>query len=225
MSLKSKFCAKCGKPSKVADNFCVECFLELHPIRIPSKASIKYCTKCGAVWSRGLWIKASKKIENYLLKSIIEKIKLPDGVKLVKADILKTGSQGKLKITLQLGNSRLVEEYNAQLIIEKFCCPACSRETSSSHLAKLQLRANKDVKKFVEEVSKLAKKRGKFIVKAEEQKQGIDLYISTKEAAMSLANSIKKKLNCRMRMSTKQHGWDRMRNKPLTKVTILLRER
>jgi nonsense-mediated mRNA decay protein 3 len=225
MSLKSRFCAKCGKAGKSVGSLCADCFLEIHPIRIPKKISIRYCTKCGSVWSEGIWIKPSKSIDEYLLRKIIDKIKIPEEIKLLEANIIKKGVNGELKITLKFGDSRLVERYDIQLITEKFCCPACSREKSSTHLAKLQLRTDKNVKKFVEDASKIAKKIGKYVVKAEEQKQGIDLYISTKDAAMSLANSVKKKLNCRMKMSTKQHGWDRMRNKPLTKLTILLRER
>lgn len=223
MSLKSRFCAKCGTSAK--DSLCADCFLEMHPIRIPRKTVIKYCTKCGSVFSDGIWIKPSKSLEKYLLRRVIDRLKLPEGIELIEANIIKKGAQGKLKFTFKFGDSRLVEEYNAQLILDKSCCPECSREISTSWLAKLQLRTDKDVKSFVEIASKLAKKRGKFIVKAEEQRQGIDLYISSKDIAMRLVNSFKKKLNCRMKMSTKQHGWDRARSKPLTKVTILLRER
>lgn len=222
MSLKSKFCAKCGK---AGTSLCHDCFLDMHPIKIPSKTSIRYCTKCNSVWLGGLWIKAAKPIEKYLLRKVIDKIKLPEGAEVIKAEILKTGALGKLKITLKLGNSKLVEEYNTQLIIEKFCCPPCSREKSSTYLAKLQLRTDKNVIEFIKKTSKIVREKGRYVTKAEEQTQGIDFYISSKDVATSLANKIKKELKCRMKKSTRQHGWDRMRNKPLTKLTILLKTR
>ncbi len=225
MDLKSKFCAKCGKSvSDLIDNLCAECFLEIHLIDIPKKTSIRHCTKCNSVWSGGLWVKASKSIEGYLLRRVIDKIKLPEEVEIIEANILKKGPQGKLKITLKLGDFRIVKEYNSQLIIERYCCPECSRERASSYLAIIQLRTNKDVASFVKKASKIVSRKTR-IIKAEEQKQGIDLYVSSREVAMSLANEIKKKLNCRMIYSVKQYGWDRIRSKPLTKLTVLLREK
>lgn len=227
MSLKSRFCAKCGKSvDNPVDNFCADCFLEQNAVSIPNKTSIRFCTKCNSVWLEGVWIKAANPPEDYLLKRVIDRIRLPEEVKLAEAEIVKMGKNGELKIILQLEKAKIEHIYNAQLIIDKYCCPECSREITTKYLAILQLRTDKDVSEFVKKVSRIASGSSrKQITKAQECLQGIDFYIASKEVARSIANEIKKRFKCKMTTSTKQHGWDRIRNRALTKLTILLRER
>lgn len=227
MGLKDKFCAKCGKAAdSLGDNLCAGCFLAEHPVSVPSKTSIRYCVKCKSVWLGGVWVEMSQPVENYLIQKIVDRIKLPEGIELTKAEIIKTGMQGKIKLILQQGKSASEQEINTQILIEKYCCPECSREKTTKYLAILQLRTDKDVLEFVKRVSRIVSKSGKKqVVKAEECLRGIDFYIASKEVARNIANEIKKKFNCRMSTSTKQHGWDRMKNRPLTKLTILLREK
>lgn len=227
MSLKSRFCAKCGKSTdEIINNFCAGCFVEEHAISIPNKISIRFCTKCSSVWQDGVWIKAENSPEDYLLKRVINRIQLPEEVNLAEAEIVEMGKNGRLKIVLQLEKARIERTYNVQLTIEKYCCPECSREKTTKHLAILQLRTGKDVSEFVKKVSRIAGGRGKKqITKAQECLQGIDFYIASKEVARNIANEIKKEFKCKMTISTKQHGWDKLRNRALTKLTILLRER
>ncbi len=225
MTLKSRFCAKCGvSTDKLADGLCAECFLANHVITIPKKTSIRHCTICNSVWLGGIWIKAEEPLETYLMRRVIERIKLPRNTTITDAEIKKLGAKGKLKLLLRIGNSEIEKEYITQLTIEKFCCPECSRENSTSYLAIVQIRTDKDVEAFVKKASRMFTKKAKLI-KAEERKQGIDLYLDRKDIAKSVAMEARKRLNCKMTLSSKQHGWDKIRSKPLTKLTILLRER
>lgn len=225
MSLKSLFCASCGKmQDALVGGLCHGCFLRKNPISTPRQTSIRYCTQCNSVWLGGVWIKAAEPIENYLLRMVVSRIKVPEEVALANVEMKQLGKMGMLAVTLRFGESEITVEKRAQLVIEKYCCPECSREKETTYLAIIQLRTEKDVPKFVKDASRIIT-RGAKLVKAEEQPSGIDLYLSDKNAAMSAAIEVRRKLNCKMKTSEKQFGWDRDRCRPLTKKTICLRER
>ncbi len=56
MSIKSKFCAKCGRVAVLVDGICTDCRLGESAIDVPKNATLRICKSCGAVDFEGLWI-------------------------------------------------------------------------------------------------------------------------------------------------------------------------
>lgn len=223
MSIKTRFCASCGKEAELLDNLCADCFFEQKEAKVPRRVSIRYCTKCKSIWFGGTWIKINKPAEDYLIKLVKNKLSLPEGISLDKIEILKAGKEGELLITFKVLNKKVSKKYFTKLLVEKYCCPDCSSQSSRDYKAKIQVR-EPDLQ--LDNVIKIIQKGArKAFMRAEEMKNGADFYFSNQSASKDIARKLKKKFNYRMSESVSQYSWDRTKDRPLYRLTILLKKR
>jgi NMD protein affecting ribosome stability and mRNA decay len=61
------------------------------------------------------------------------------------------------------------------------------------------------------------------ILKIDEQNAGIDVYMSGKEPARHLASELKKKFKLTRKETFEEYSWNQMKNRPKTRVVILLK--
>lgn len=226
MALKTRFCVKCGKETKkLVDGYCAECFFKNKGIVAPKKLSIQVCQRCKAIKWHGIWTKAEYSPEHYLAQELISKIKIPDEAELEKAKITKFAKNGEIEVTISLLGKKFVQRKQIIFDVVKGTCKNCSRFLAKTHKVKIQLRTEKKVEPFVMEALKFSEKYQSNIIKFEKQKRGVDIYLSNKEAGKHLAYELRNKFNCKMSESIEQYGWNKSKNRPLTRTTYLVKQR
>lgn len=217
---------KCGKETKkLIDGLCAECYFKSYGITAPKRLSVQVCSRCGAIKWRGMWTKSDFPPEYYLTHDLISKIKVPKEAELENVKITKLGKQGEVKINISVLGKKFTQQKQIALEILKGVCKDCSRYLARAPKAILQLRTERNVEDFRKDVLNFSKKYRSNIIKIEEQKKGLDINLSNKEAGKHLASELRKEFNCKMSESVKQYGWDKAKNRPLTRVTFLLKQR
>ena len=226
MSLKSRFCPKCGKETeKLLDSLCSSCYSGKPNVKVPNQKNVLQCVKCDMIYNKGFWTRPKKDIESYLIKRIRESIRLPDGETLVDVKLLELGKDAELLIRSEVGDEKLERTINGKFEIKKYCCPACSREQGIDYTAKLQLRATKDHAKFVEEALSYIREAAPKVSKVEPMLKGVDVYLVNQRLAKQAARRIKKHLEVTMRESYRNYSWDHENDRPKRRITILLKQK
>lgn len=224
MSIKTKFCVRCGKEKKkLIDGLCADCYFQKHGISVPKKVSIQVCAHCNAIKWHGLWTKTEFPPEYYLAHSLINKIKIPAEAELEDVEIKKTGKNGIVEITISLLGKKFKQEKQVFLEIQKGVCKNCARHLARTPKVIIQIRAKQNISKLIENALSFSKKYSSNIIKVEQQKTGIDIFLSNKEAGKHLAYELRNEFSCKISESAKQYGWNKSKNRPLMKVTYLLK--
>jgi len=225
MALKTRFCVKCGKETKkLIDGFCAECYFKESGIKIPKRLSVQICSRCNAIKWRGMWTKTDLSPDYYLTHDLISKIKLPKDAELEDVKIKKLGKKGLIEITISILGKKFTQQKSVSIEILRGTCKDCSRHLARTPKTIIQMRTHTDIEKFKRDVIEFSNMYQSNIIKVEEQKKGLDIYLSNKEAGKHLAYDLRKKFKCKMSESAKQYGWDKSKNRPLTRVTYLLKQ-
>ena len=226
MSIKSRFCPECGKETEtLIDSLCSDCYSGKPNVKIPNQKNVLLCVKCDQVFNRGFWTKGMKTPEEYLKERLENSIKLPDGERLISTELLEVGKEGIVRIVSKRENKKLIREVKGKFEIKKYCCPVCSRESGVDYTAKLQLRSNKNPKKFVEEALEYIKAASPKIAKVESVLRGADILLVNQHIAKNAARRIMKHFNCSIKQSVRNYGWDTEKDKPKGRITILLKQK
>lgn len=170
------FCPRCGKKTKNL-GLCVNCYLDLNPIYIKN-FSIFQCPKCSRFFYK-TWN------ENIDPMQIIRNIKLPDDtqgkITISEQVISKDKLDFSVKIFGKYNDENFEKEISGSAKIIKKICDVCRKTSSGYYEAILQFRGNeKHVKNGFKFIDK------KFISKIEEVKNGVDVYLISKDFANSL---------------------------------------
>jgi len=221
MALKTRFCAKCGKETaSTIGGLCTSCYLANNKIKIPRSITLKVCPKCGATRWRGVWVKADRSTESYFKQLIEQKVKIPKEARLQSIEISKAGKLGEVKVTVAVLGDLMVLDKRAELLMEKFACPNCSRQ-NAEWAAKIQLRSGREIS--VDEVLAMASKHRARITKTEQKKSGVDIYFFARSPANQLAKALAKRFGLGVKKSYEQHGHDFDTGKPKHREIISLR--
>lgn len=203
-------CPKCGITNDKAQfigPFCIKC----SPIRVeaPREFSIELCTKCGKMRLAREWVKYEDEIINKLFKRKCRgdffKVEYDTKTETATFFIEKEGSIFKIE--------RVVKYQPVKSI-----CLECTRKGSNYFEAIIQLRGRPErIAKYEKLLSESLKEKGTFINKAEDLKEGKDLYIGSTKAVLSLFHE----LGLRTVISRKLHGVKQ--GKRIYRTTFLLR--
>ena len=220
MSIKSRFCPECGKTvEKLYESKCIDCYAENSNVKIPNKKNVLFCVKCEQIFNNGFWTNGDS--DKILLNRIKKSVILPEKELMisVKFDEKNEGVIVKSKLESAI-IKRLVK---GKFEVKKYCCPACSREMGVDYLAKLQLRS-KDPN-FVENSLNYIRSSKPKISKVEYVAAGADIYLVNQQIARQASRRIKKHFNCHIKASYKAYGWDKEKDKPKQRITILLKQK
>ncbi|MBU1030271.1 MAG: NMD3-related protein [Nanoarchaeota archaeon] len=208
-----RFCPVCGK------NIDQGTFCDEHKqIEFDfKKITIEVCP-CKKYFYRSRWIKYNH-VKEAVLKIAEDKIKanveINDNIKDFKA-APKTKDDGELEV---IHKNKI---FNVPYKIRIKICPNCSRQKSSYFEAVLQLRSkNQEIINYVDEQ---IMKKEVFIMKTEELKNGVDIYLSSKKFAMSLGKKLKKIFNGELQITKKLHTFDKQKSKHVHRYSVCFKK-
>ena len=223
MSKKTRFCANCGKETnKLVDNLCSNCYIEAKEVKVPKRLIQKICSKCDAIFAQGVWIKSKKSLEANLNEKLKKKLKLPESEKLKAVEVDLKNSRARIKTSVLDKEFDLNQKVNIEII--KQLCFECRALSSKQHKIKIQLRFNKFSSALVEKALTFTKQKKKFIQKVEEYRNGLDIFMKNPGVANTLARKLAREFNCKMSRTVEQYGWNKQKNRPLHRHSILLRQ-
>lgn len=194
------FCVECGKKGKTYNGLCIDCYIKSRKFfEIPS-INISICRNCGAYYINK-WRKEDmwKDIEEYLKRNIKAEIEYEIEIDKEKNKIILKGNfEGK----------EIRDEEKLKINFKKRLCEKCSLQKGGYFEAIVQVRGIDEEQ--CKEIEKMAERKieekDSFISKKERKEYGIDFYIGSKKAAISLAKEIKEKFGGEMKKSSSLVG-------------------
>ncbi|MFH1779861.1 MAG: NMD3-related protein [Candidatus Micrarchaeota archaeon] len=190
--MKNVFCPRCGKiVETLVKGLCVDCFSSLPKplVRLP-KENVVLCVSCGEFFSGGQWIAFNKENFTLFLKKKLKSTYPVKDFKLSKQVQEKKLFLATVNVVLDVDGNEITKEFVLLLPLVKQLCRDCSLSKGGYHEAIVQLRGDKDKvskmsEKMIKELSKTT-----FFSKTEEKKEGIDLFVGSKIAAMSFLSGL-----------------------------------
>ncbi len=203
-------CIKCGiekgkKP--FIGVFCADCYN--FPIKKPKPITIEKCKRCGRYKIKGEWKKLSEeKLEDFLGSRVrAEFDEFQIDIKRKKAILI-----------FYVEGYKTERKINYDVEIKTVLCRDCSRLSAGYFEAIIQLRGNPlKIEKKADYIIKQIYKKGAFVAKIEEKKEGLDLYVSSSKKALEVI----KENGYTHKISRKLHGLKE--GKRVYRTTIALR--
>lgn len=218
MSLKNRFCPKCGSEAKELSNgLCAKCYYQDNQIRIPKEIVLTLCKKCNSVLSKDRWIKTDS-WKLYLTEELMKKIKLPKDITLDNIKIVETGKDGKIRLWWAIHDEVFTESKKISIIIKKKICSTCDVKKSKQWNSKIQVRADNEI---IQKILKFLPK--KYVIRIKPVTNGVDIYFSDKDKGKAFAKKVKSSYNLKSKSSFEQRGWDRLKNTSYKLPVILLK--
>ena len=210
-----KFCPKCGKETKTfVKGLCLDCYLEKLKIenKIPKEIVINQCPLCKDFILKNRNLKFDEAVK-YLIKDFLKKIPIKDFEYKIEDNILH------LIINLKVDHKIKNLEKAVKLKIKKTYCKFCRLKISGYYEGIIQLRnlPENKIQEIINLIKKIEKKnRMAFISKEERLKNGLNLYVGSK----NVINILKKKFEYKTKVSKKLYG---IKNgKKVYRVTLLI---
>ncbi len=224
MSLKSKFCAKCGRQTtQLADGICTDCSFADLDVRVPEKVTLIKCKHCGAANFEGIWLNAEQPDKFYFENMLIKKIKLPSDAELEEIKVSEVGETAKITAAVTYAGKKFTKHFEIGFETKEKTCESCSARKRDHFEAKIQLRTYN--KEEFAEMMELVREFKTHILKVEDQPTGADIFMTSKEAARHLAAELRKDFDLKTKESGDAYGWEKFRNRPRYRLVILMRER
>ena len=223
MSKKSRFCANCGKETdKLLNNICPKCYSELKEIKVPKRLIQRVCPKCKAIFAQGLWIRSKQSLESSLSDKLRKKLQVREAEEIKEVAVDLENSRAKIKATILGQDFNINEQLNIDIL--KQLCKECRELQIKKHNVKIQLRFKSFSKSLIEKAVTLIKQHKKHIQKIKEYRNGIDIFLRNPGVANTLAKKLSREFHTKMSRSVEQYGWNKTKNRPLHRHTILLRQ-
>lgn len=250
--MSRRFCAICGKDiDKTAPHFgmCLECYSKEHPLfELPEKFSIKICIDCGNYTIKEEWFESHEKeifsivengIRKFLLKPYSKEGKIKFSVSFDKNSFVYSSKDmvKSMKLVIEgilKDNVSIRYQKNVKINLEYDLCKNCSNirggtyflsiiqlrvkdETHINSLTKVLDRTHSYVEKLFE------KDPRQYITKIEDQKNGVDLYLSTNELMNYIVKFLKANYHFIIKRSKKLVGRDSQKGRNLYRFKTLIK--
>ncbi|MFX1365107.1 MAG: NMD3-related protein [Promethearchaeota archaeon] len=250
--MPNRFCAICGK-TLVGDEphfgMCLECYLKEHPLfELPDHFSLNICLDCGSFSKKDEWIEP---LENdffsiikqatfkFILKSYVKKNNInfkisfnEDSFVFSSKDLL-TSLEIIIKGILK-EDTNIYYQNSVKLNLNHILCKNCSNLRGGTYfLSIIQLRVKDEeqfglIKYVIDEINTFTDRIFKedhrqYISKMEDQKYGVDLYLSTIELMNYIIKFLKSKYNFLLNRTKKLVGRDNQRGKNLYRFKALIK--
>ena len=250
--MPNRFCAICGKSlNEDSPHFgmCLQCYLEENPLfEIPKTFSVNVCIDCGSYSKRDIWIEPTKDDFFSILHEIIQKFLLKSLLKNEQIEILFStnedtivySSTGLIKSVEILvmgrfkGSTNINHQQEVKLNLNNMLCKNCSNLRGGTYFISIvQLRVKNEsqlelIEKVFIEINKYVnnvfdKDPRQYISIIEDQKYGIDLYLSTNELMNRIIKLLKVKYHFLLKRSKKLVGRDNQKGKNLYRLKTLIK--
>ena len=250
--MPNRFCAICGKILVENDphfGMCLQCYLKEHPLfELPKQFSLNICVDCGSYSKKDVWVEP---LENELFSIIEQAIQKMLLKPFLKRNIIDFSisfneesfvfSSKDLLISLEVAiqgilkeNSNIRYQQIINLNLNHILCKNCTNLRGGTYfLSIIQLRV-KDKKQFelikqvLEEINEYVesifeKDHRQYISKVEDQKSGVDLYLSTNELMNYLIKFLKTNYYFLLKRSKKLVGRDSQKGRNLYRLKTLIK--
>ena len=250
--MPNRFCAICGKElDEFAPNYgmCFKCYLMEHPLfKLPEKLSIKICLDCGSYSKKNAWIEPEinelyfiieDSIRRFILKPYFKKNNIDFSIFFDQESFVYSSSDLlKFLISTVIGtlksDKNVTNEEKINININYDLCKNCSNLRGGTYfLSIIQLRVKNEtyfnliseildnVHIYVEKLNE--KDRRHYISKIEDQKFGVDLYLSTNELMNHIINFLKRNYHFLLKRSKKLVGRDSQKGRNLYRLKSLIK--
>jgi len=196
---------------------------EKKEIRIKGLNSLKFCYLCHSFNIQNKWKQDFEKLLDYLKENtfLIDKKKGLE-IKVSEIEPLEEikfvySQKEKWPLKLKFGD----KEYIIELDYFVSICDHCKKSEGTYHEAVIQLR-NLD-EKIIRELAEELVKKEVFIKERIDKKEGIDLKITDKRAARSIAQKLAKKYGLEYKLTSKLITYKHDKGKEVYRDFILLR--
>jgi NMD protein affecting ribosome stability and mRNA decay len=203
------------------DSKSTDCYFVDSGVTVPKKTSVQVCKECKAINWKGMWIQSDHPPEHYLVIDMLSKTKIPVGAEIKKLEIKKLDKDGKVQTTILLHGKEFVQTHEVDVRVTPAICIDCRKIRGKQYEAVLQIRADEETVRKIIFISEQFKKS---IIKVEDQKKGVDIYVLSTTAARHLASQLRKQFRLKMKESFAEYSWDKTKNRPKYRVTISLQQ-
>jgi nonsense-mediated mRNA decay protein 3 len=250
--MPNRFCAICGNTlDKNSPHFgmCIDCYLKEYPLfELPENISINVCLDCGSYAKKDIWIEPSSDEMISILQEIIQKYLVKQlgrntpfetnisfdetTIRYSSRDLIRSVEaiiKGKLESESSFSHQQVVK-----LNVNHMLCRNCSNIRAGTYfIAILQLRVKnetqthviqnilKRIDKFTQSI--FEKDHRQYISKIEDQKNGVDLYLSTNELMNHLVKFLKSNYHFLLKRTKKLVGRDKQKGKNVYRLKTLIK--
>lgn len=234
----------------LVNGLCQRCFAEgSNLLRTPPNLKVVVCKRCGAYMRGKSWHPQPPggHIEDVIREEALDQLRVNRFTKLgkqrlrpqeareveiaiepdLKKELVRVRARGKVH---ELQAQPKLEETNIRLNLNYKTCKTCSLKRARYHEAILQVRGelSRDelfkIRGALEDLASEAgeRERADFIAKVKEQREGLDLYISSMRLARQMSSLLRDSFGASLNESAKLVGQARDGRKKF-RVTILAR--
>jgi RIO kinase 1 len=250
--MPNRFCAICGKQiDDTAPHFgmCLSCYLNEHPLfELPNDVSFKVCIDCGSYSKKEEWFSPAENELYSIIDEAIFKFHLKSYLKqgniefnlFIDESSFKFTSKELVKSATITVLGTLKEDKNIEhqqtiklSLLHELCNNCLNLRGGTFYLSIIQLRVKdeaqfKFLKKIIDDVHNYAEKQFQkdpkhYLSKMEDQKNGVDLYLSSKEIMNHIISYLKGKYHFILKRSKKLVGRDTQRGKNLYRLKSLIK--
>ena len=237
----SRFCARCGatesKTNPILTYLCIDCYIREKGINlVPEIVTIKTCSRCGSIKFEGKWLTPDEygndvKVPiSYHIQENIEKSSYFSEIEIEKLQIKEElgGYYIETTVTGKVLGRVFRKIYRSSLKITRTLCPTCLKAQGKSYDATVQIRGLPRLNRKLEDklyneiANNVPDIIRTFIAEIEIVRNGIDVKLTSKEAAYALADYIQRKYGGYRTYSDESIKRDRS-GKTVSKKTISLR--
>lgn len=250
--MPNRFCAICGvslDESAPSFGMCLRCHLKENPLfKIPEKFAFKICLDCGSYSKKDMWIEPEindiysiikDSINSFILKPYKKKDNINFAISFDEESFIYSSNDLLISLISTVNgmlekDSNIKHQEDIKINLNYDLCKNCSNLRGGSYfLSTIQLRVKdsthfnsiKEVLEIIQEyVEKLHEKNhNHYISKIEDQKNGVDLYLSTNELMNYLITFLRSNYHFLLNRSKKLVGRDVQGGRGLYRLKSLIK--
>jgi len=250
--MPNRFCAICGKnlaENEPHFGMCLNCYLKENPLfDLPNSFSFNICMDCGSFSKKDVWIEPEQNelfliikqaVQRFLLKNYLKKKNIDFSITLDENSFIFSSKD--LLISLEVGiqgilinDPKIEHQQTIKIKLNHILCKNCSNLRGGTYfLSIIQLRVKDEeqfnlIQKVLDEINEYVEglfetNHKHYISKIEEQKYGVDLYLSTNELMNYIVKFLKLNYYFLLKRTKKLVGRDSQKGKNLYRFKTLIK--
>ncbi|MFX0000858.1 MAG: NMD3-related protein [Candidatus Hodarchaeota archaeon] len=250
--MPKRFCAICGKNLGQEDphfGMCLACFLKEHPLfELPDRLMVNICLDCGSYSKKDEWIESSNNelfsvieevVRRFLLKSFLKRNNIEFAISFNETSFIYSSKDLLTSLEVEIfgvlkKNSNIKHKQVITLNLNYILCKNCTNLRGGTYfLSIIQLRIKEEeqysliievldeIHEYVENL--FEKDQKQYISKIEDQKLGVDLYLSSNELMNYIIKLLKSRYHFLLKRSKRLVGRDSQKGKNLYRLKALIK--
>jgi len=231
------FCVECGKDEPIFRNgVCLDCYLKTAQFsKGPRIMDLTICPRCSSYKHKNTWVQ--EPFEDILQQHIKDAFTISPELRNVTIQTTCKEQERILQCMVSISGfleeHPITEQHPLTVRIRRYTCDICSREAGGYYEAIIQIRTEQrtfskeelqilrsTVETMVGQLQKSGK-RGLFITDFDENRQGLDFFLSEKTTAFSIAKKLQEQFGGDFKQSASAAGMKD--SKQVYRMTYLVR--